>query len=86
MGRVLPKSDGLVIQIEKGIPIPTGRAVDEIPFAAMQVGDSCVVYSRSASGFRKRARRFGIEVTVRAIECEDGNPKRSTAFRVWRIA
>jgi hypothetical protein len=70
------------IEIDKGIPIPTGRCQSRYPFAQMKVGDSFFVEtnrsSAAKSAIKDRRRRFPNERYV--------SRKKPTGTRIWRVA
>ena len=66
----------LEFEIEKGIPVPPGRA--RYPFAEMEVGDSFVADETAAASARVWGRRK--DVKFRQVKIGQNQ------FRVWRIA
>lgn len=76
----------MAFQIEKGVPIPSSRAVSmRYPFPDMEVGDSFVVpFSAGQDGRLRSAacayqRRRGGKFTVRRFT-------REGVVRCWRVA
>lgn len=68
------------IEIEKGIPVPTGTGNLKYPFSTMEVGDS-VLFSDIAAGKKayNSARKFNLRSEKRFVQ-----RKTEEGVRIWR--
>jgi hypothetical protein len=76
-----------MIKIEKGVPVPPHKRVNNKTYAlmeamrAMEVGDSFALANMRQSVVTSCAKRLGLHMTTRSVYGPDG---KKTGIRVWR--
>lgn len=75
------KTNGRIIKIEKGIPIPRSHIQQRNAYvntlSAMKIGDSVKAPKRTAPNWVNAAHRHGMKITSRTLS--------DTEVRIWRI-